>query len=340
MKTWLKKTWLSLTGKATLPKGVNSGRNFSAEEVLERYIGEPESFWRGVGIRHAAKVVKAANAFAKAGIERPDRLSRRLLTHVRNHRDRFFRPFFVMGAGGSGSTWLGAMLGDFSNFRYGGEIYIPTGMLYLYQRFRNQEAKDLIWSVMMLHAWGLTDPEADFEYEFVNSARSIFSYDILKEIWPAGRFVYLIRDPRDQILSVTYRKMKYRGELKPGISDRSYLLYNAKKNAKINREFKRIENSSICITKYEDLKQDTVGELKKIVDYFLLDIADPEIVSAVYRNSAENMRSGKVKMRGNLDEGGVARHWKNILSDKDKKLIKPIVGKILLELGYETDNRW
>lgn len=340
MKASLKFIASKISRRLRLPNGVSPKGGLEAYYVLEKYIKEPEAFWQGIGLRQVNKVKCAAQAFIDAGFENTEDLAKQLVTYVKNHRNSYYRPVFVMGPGGSGTTWLGAMLGDFSGFQYGREIYIPQGIFYLYHRLKNQEMSDLIWSIMILHSWGLNCPNEGFEYDFVNSARSIFVYEIFQDIWPSGRFIYLVRDPRDQILSVTFRKPNYRRFIEPNMDDMSYLIQNAKKYAKFYNRFQKINTNNIYVLKYEDLKRDTYGELIKIAKYFRLNINDNEIYKVVYKNCAENMRSGKVIKRGNLDEGGVAGSWRDLLKCKEKELIKPIIRKSLIELGYEINENW
>ncbi len=58
-----------------------------------------------------------------------------------------------MGSGGSGSTWLGAMVGSLPGFCYGREIYLPRSISYLYRRLKTQEMCDLVWALMVFPAW-------------------------------------------------------------------------------------------------------------------------------------------------------------------------------------------
>jgi hypothetical protein len=246
------------------------------------------------------------------------------------------RPFFVMGAGSSGSTWLGAMLGDLPGFCYGREIYLPSGISYLYRRCKNQDMADLIWTLMLLPSWGFNFPEKSFEHNFVNSGRSLSHYDIYREIWPAGRFIFLVRDPRDQLLAATYRKPSYRRAIAPHADDLTYLQYKVRKFVKRYKILKRIIHSEkLYMIRYEQLKNDTIGEMRKLCNWAQVDVEEDVLSNIVYQNNAQNMRAGLVPKRGNLDEGGIAKSWRELMTEQEKKLIMPSIQEALKDFGYE-----
>jgi hypothetical protein len=182
--------------------------------------------------------------------------------------------------------------------------------------------------------------DKNFNCQFVNSARSIFRYNLFHKIWPNGRFVFIARDPRDQILSVTYRKNNYRNVVAPELTDHEYLVLNAKKYSSIYKQFKRVTSNSIYLVQYENLKHDTEFELNQINLHFQLGLKSNHIEKAVYLNDAQNMRAGKVEYRGNLDEGGRSKSWRELMTEEEKKIIRPYIQNILFELNYESDSHW
>jgi hypothetical protein len=88
--------------------------------------------------------------------------------------------------------------------------------------------------------------------------------------------------------------------------------------------------------RYEDLKKNTLGELIKLRDKYKMEIPNEAVTQSVYNNDAENMRTGKIKKRGNLDEGGISRNWKIALTEKEGRKVLPIVNEALLELNYDA----
>jgi hypothetical protein len=125
---------------ASLPIGLFFCRNLTSREVLTRFLSCPEDFFRGVRVRHAAKVRASVMAFRNSGLNNPSAVADRILHRVSVLQERNYRPVFIMGAGGSGSTWLGATLGDLPGFCYGGEIYTPSSLSYLYRLRTSSES--------------------------------------------------------------------------------------------------------------------------------------------------------------------------------------------------------
>jgi hypothetical protein len=323
---------------AALPITLLFRRNLSAREVLIRYLLEPESFFRGIASRQAVKVRNALQVFQEKGISSPSVIADELLDRIRVLRERPYRPFFVMGAGGSGSTWLGALLGDLAGFCYAGEVYTPLAIYCLYKFRKSPEINDLIWAVMLLPSWAATELESPFNREFVNSGRSIARYAVYRQVWSKGRFVFLVRDPRDQVLSITYRKRSYRDTIAPGIHDLAYLKYNARKYMRIYRAFAKVRGDDIYLLRYEDLLKNTRGEVTKLLAWAQVDLPDRSLLSRVIdRHDAAKMRAGEVVWRGNLDEGGKAEGWRELMTQREKNLVKPILQEAVEGLGYEWD---
>jgi hypothetical protein len=329
----------AIRARMTLPKELAPGRNLKGIDVVELYIRNPESFWRGPMLRHAAKIHETGKSFQRHGVKHPRDLAELLISEVGRVRDVRQSPVFIMGAGGSGSTWLGRLVGDLPGYQYGREIYIPPGVSYLYRKLKTPHMSEAIWAIMLLHSCGYSDDPMNFDHEFVNSARSIKDFDILQAIWPKGKFIFLVRDPRDQVLSVTYRKADYRKAIAPDKNNLEYLLYNAKKYMKLYKLYKYYCSkypNIIYTIKYEDLKKDTCDELIKLRDNFKMSNANEEIAKSVFDNDAENMRTGKVKKRGNLDEGGLAKDWRSLLTEKERNSIIPIIKKAVFEFRYDA----
>lgn len=325
---------------ASFPVGLFLRRNLTAHVVLTRYISCPEDFLRGIAVRQAIKVRNALQAFHNSGFNTPCAVADKILHRVRALQERNYRPFFIMGAGGSGSTWLGAMLGDLRGFCYGGEIYTPLGLSYLYRFRKSREMADLIWAIMLLHSWASTGPAVVFDCEFVNSGRSVFQYPLYREIWPTGRFVYLVRDPRDQVLSTTYRKARYRKAVAPGVDDLRYLKHNAKKYMSIYGAFAKLNRHQVYILKYEQLVQNRVDQLTKLLQWAEVKVDEGGLSTVVNLHDADRMRNGEVAWRGNLDEGGRAESWRQRMTEQERNVIKPILQKAIEAFGYEKDSGW
>jgi hypothetical protein len=59
--------------------------------------------------------------------------------------------------------------------------------------------------------------------------------------------------------------------------------------------------------------------------------------------SFENLSGGR--QRGEEDHSsffrkGIAGDWRNVFTEKDKRVYKEAVGDLIVKLGYEKDNDW
>jgi hypothetical protein len=302
---------------------------------FDQLLGKkPEAFWLGLGLRQAKKVSAATDTFRQAGIDTAESLSSLLLDGVEQMRSTHNRPFFVMSAAGSGSTWLGTMLGDLPHCCYAREVYLPRAFSYLCRRHHENPPTDAIWATMLLHSWSLNCPEERLAHNFVNSGRSIFHYHLYRSIWPGARFVFLVRDPRDQLLSTTYRKRSYRSLEAPHVSNARYLRHNARKYMEIYRLYKQISPQELHVVKYETLKQEPTETLRRLLEWAEFDVSEEALRGAIFRNDAQNMRTGVVPPRGNLDQGGKARSWREVMGAREMRIVMPIIGEALETFEY------
>jgi hypothetical protein len=95
--------------------------------------------------------------------------------------------------------------------------------------------------------------------------------------------------------------------------------------------------------RYEDLLDDTEGELKAVASHFGLDDSPPTIERIVAEHRFENMSDGR--SRGEEDEHsfarkGVAGDWRTYFTDQAKKLFKRRAGQALIDFKYESDLEW
>lgn len=138
-----------------------------------------------------------------------------------------------------------------------------------------------------------------------------------KEKFRHKRIIFLVRDPRDVIVS-SYFEMKKRADL---FGDNPYesrkAVYSGELSEFINRRqggFDTIlsyyniwaENRDIpqgfLLVRYEDMKQDPHGELRRVFDFLGLTMIDADTINEAVEFAAfENMR--KMELRGSFRDG-------------------------------------
>jgi len=103
-----------------------------------------------------------------------------------------------------------------------------------------------------------------------------------------------------------------------------------------------LDQPQVLTIHFEDLIQDRVQALNRIIDHFLarvpLQLLSPRgtprqlildsLESAINPTKSPTFRSGKTG------------EWKKHFTDEHKKIFKECAGNLLIRLGYETDNDW
>lgn len=176
------------------------------------------------------------------------------------------------------------------------------------------------------------------------------------------KVIYLLRDPRDVMVSLfrwmiknptkrrkinsaefeTFAKYFFEGDFKFGRWD------NHISQWKINSG--KIKNGILFI-KYEDLKKETVSELKKILLFLDRGVNDKLILKSIEAASFNRMKkleeqqqqiSKKVlPITGKLGFVGEGiSDWDNFIKGNIKDSFKKLFGNILIELNYEKNDNW
>lgn len=148
-----------------------------------------------------------------------------------------------------------------------------------------------------------------------------------------------MRDPRDQALSMTYRKQRYRAFIARDLSDDQYLERNCRSAISFCSTYQAIKEQ-VYMVRYEDLRADTIAVVRGLLDYLGITVKEEELDKAVFQNDAGNMRKGLVSKHGNLDEGGVAQCWREIMTDHQRTVCKPILEDVVEYFGYDQREDW
>ncbi|WP_157724779.1 sulfotransferase domain-containing protein [Virgibacillus phasianinus] len=168
------------------------------------------------------------------------------------------------------------------------------------------------------------------------------------------KVIYLVRDPRDVVVSYYHHFQKYYGESRdfdkffeafmdgkigPGLWDTNIesWLDNQKK----------VKNGFLLV-KYENLLQDTAKEAHRIINFLNLDRTEKEINEAVNWASFDNMKALEKKQQSHINGSssfvnktmpfvreGKANKWKSVLSNAQQQQIIQTFNKTLTRLGYK-----
>lgn len=183
--------------------------------------------------------------------------------------------------------------------------------------------------------------------------------------------IYLVRDPRDVIVSGS----RYFYPPRYGIVGRI-----ARRIPFVGKEYKRLFNtqryrldrmtnailqgdrgvsrwcgvdwrthvtpyldSKHLVLRYEDLLDDAERACEKIIDYLEMDRSVEHIQQSVYRQSMEFKRQ-KLLQRGEIEKAefmkkGTHGQWKDVLSEPRIRRIEKNISQLLQRLGYSTISR-
>jgi hypothetical protein len=166
------------------------------------------------------------------------------------------------------------------------------------------------------------------------------------------RVVYVVRDPRDVAVSY-FHYSKRKGFIGEAATIEEFA--TAFLTGKINRFGTWYENvaswlaardntQQMLLVRYEDLRKDTPGEVRRIAGFLKLDDSDITIARAVEHSSFERMRELEaaagttlhLKKRADVPfvRKGVAGGWKQELPDSVRSQIEQAWAPLMVRLGY------
>ncbi|WP_010529270.1 sulfotransferase domain-containing protein [Lentibacillus jeotgali] len=180
----------------------------------------------------------------------------------------------------------------------------------------------------------------------------VWSHDRYDPSYP--KVIYLVRDPRDVVISYYHHFRKYYGESRdfdkffeafmegdvgPGMWDASIESWLD------NQE--KVKNGFLLV-KYEELLENTSKEAKRIISFLNLDRSEQEINEAVNWASFDNMKTLEQKQQTHLNgpsplvnqnmpfvREGKANNWKSVLSNEQQQQINQAFDTTLSRLGYK-----
>lgn len=312
-------------------------------ELLGRYIAECPVFWTGAraDIKQCKKLWRHLDVIENhIGLGRGEAIEQVIAFGEARLADRP-ATVYVSGRGGSGSHWLAEMLGDLGSFADAGEVSMPGALSRTMASWPIDEQSLFVDCVHLLHAWSgqaYADqpirPHHDIaDLHIVNSNGDVNSLRA-KLTEPGCLFIHLVRDPRDQVLSFTYRK--------PG-ARRTYPVEPVEDFLRLMVIFNRVSLNKVLgahvrpdlVVRYEDLREGAAPMLREIVARTGGRISDELIEDVAYRHSAAARRQG-LAGRGNLSKN--SKTWREIATAQEKLLMHSGMAEVVDTLGYGLDD--
>ena len=271
---------------------------------------------------------------------------------------------WIFGSGRSGSTWLSSMMGEMSRQTVWEEPWVGTlfGNFYYQTGERRHQGPQFIlgrhresWlrSIrnFVLDAAAATFPNLKEDgYLIIKEPNGSIGAPLLMEALPESRMILLVRDPRDVVASSldarreggwNYERNKdsvRRQGKEPPRKDsvpwterlakgyvrqlgKAMLAYDAHKGHKV-------------LVRYEELRMDTLGEMKRIYSTLGVPVDEEELARVVEKHSWENIPEEE-KGEGKFYRKGKPGGWKEDLTPEQAEMVERVTASLLKELYPE-----
>jgi len=173
--------------------------------------------------------------------------------------------------------------------------------------------------------------------------------DTIFWLLPRGRMLFLLRDGRDVVDShadAVFGEETWwaeREHLRAGgnraRADRhAFLVRNARQWATRTkaclRAYETLPDERRLLVRYEDLVDDTAGELGVVLDWLGIEIDEQRIRAIVAKFAFESIDPSK-RGPGKIYRAATPGLWRESFDDEEQQLLWEVMGETLEELGYE-----
>ena len=240
-------------------------------------------------------------------------------------------PIYITGPGGAGSHWLASMAAKLLPAIDVGDVAIPPFLAENVEALTPSEQGFLIDCIHLAHAPAVRNDDLASR-RVISSAPSIVSRR--HKTWDPECFVIrLIRDPRDQVLGLTFRKGGYREYVARESSDEEYLLSRAVAIANNFEHWEACRWRPDFVLSYEQLRETTADTLTELLAALDARIDPGRIMEVVHMHDASEMRSGEIPRRGNITLK-TNHGWRLEATQRQKALLHSELVEVVDAAGY------
>lgn len=302
-------------------------------DLVTDYLLQPLDWWGADAPRHADKVERKKRAIrGRDGLDDPAIVDA-VVDMAAKRRVGRPAPVYITGLGGSGSHWLAAMLDDATDVVSAGEVYVPRRLLDELDGLSDSDQACAVDAITVLHAW----PRSKDVWALgtVNCAAGVRLLTRHRRWFPGAVTVHLRRDPRDQVLSVTFRKPRFRRYVAPGATDDDYLRRMVRRNTTAYRDLRAVADHIDIECRYEALRVDPRPVLRQIIAALGHTVDDDRLERAVIDHDADAIRARGGAAGSNLDEGGHAASWRHLADPARRRILHAGLIDAICGLGYQ-----
>lgn len=260
---------------------------------------------------------------------------------------------WIFGSGRSGSTWLGRMMGEATGYALWNEPQVGT----LFGRFYNEQGRHLrgrkhfalggdrqTWIppmrrfILDLSSTKLPGVARDpRKYMVVKEPNGSIGAPLIVEALPESKMIFLLRDPRDAVASKLDGRRpggwnRRRNESGKQQVDENAMVGNLARGymrdiGSTSEAYEAHRGDKVTI-RYEDLRDDTLGTMKRIYSTLNLPLNEEELAGIVAKHSWENIpedEKGPGKLRRKAAPGG----WEDDLTPGQVEAVEKATAPIL-----------
>lgn len=267
---------------------------------------------------------------------------------------------WMFSDGRSGSTWLTSMMEDINGYGAWREPNVGTLFGNFYYHWSNEmqrgTGKFILGSnreswVNSIRSFVLSEARSRFpnlsenEYLVVKEPFGSLGAPLLMEALPESRMIFLIRDPRDVVASAMDANRKggvfhqrhnaaqseagllSEGNTNTYVSERAkrYLLHVGN-----SREAYEAHRGTKALLYYEDLRANTLEEMKRLYSDLSLSFDEEKLACVVERRSYENLPAEK-KGEGKFARKATPGGWREDLTPEQARIVEEITAPLLEE---------
>jgi hypothetical protein len=267
------------------------------------------------------------------------------------------RMVWIFGSGRSGSTWLRSMMGELPDAGVWEEPMVGRlfGEFYSRAPRDNLRSADFVMGDPIRRGWIrsirnfvldgalYSNPRlGSGGYLIIKEPNGSVGAPLLMEALPESRMILLVRDPRDVIASVLdaateggwlyeSRKGKTNASRDTGrrpnafVRERANVYRRGVQSAW--RAYEAHEGPKVLV-RYEDLRADTMKEMRRIYAVLGIVAEDEDLRRAVEKHSWENVPD-REKGRGKFYRRGTSGGWKEDLTPKQIEVVEKTTASLL-----------
>jgi len=262
---------------------------------------------------------------------------------------------WIFGTGRTGSTWLAAMMEE----PEGHDVWFEprVGTVFDPQRFQRHGGKHFILASQYKDVWlrsirnfildgaNARFPELNGGYLTVKEPGGSVGAGLIMEALPESGMVLLIRDPRDVVASWldATRKGGWQTRRRGEGGRRAESLAETNPNAFVRRHADAYlqhvgsarraydtHGGRKVVVRYEDLRADTLGTMKRMYGELGVPVNEPRLVQAVEKNSWENIPEEE-KGQGKFYRKATPQGWREDLTRHQVRTVERITAPLLEE---------